>query len=163
VSGPEAIKLVKNFVYRHELYHILDRKEGSKDPKEIDVAELLAEFYGELAQNGEQKHAKYNRALRDYNAQYARAYREGRISQDSSKLEALVAEYISKAEKLGLKGEDVEDYIASKLEQEVGKLEESGDSETKESSAKESKYSKHAATGDDDSDSDSEEGDSGGD
>ena len=124
LSGPEGIEFVKEFIWHHELFHVLDRRKGvSKDKTEAELGELLAEFYEEVAQTGKPDHAKYYRALRDFNRRYAAEYREGRQSQESllsiSNLEALVDKYASEAERLGLEGEAAEKYVSSKLEKEA--------------------------------------------
>ena len=165
LNDTESYKAIKRYVLDHELFHVLDRREGlTNDPREVDVGELLAEFYSEMAETGGEKSAKYYRALRDFNVQYATEYREGRQSQDSlssSKLEALVSGYDSEAKKLGLKGEEAKDYVATKLGEYVSKSgEESEGSEAKQE-AKNSKYSnKRAATksGSKDSGDDSSDG-----
>jgi len=123
LTGPEAMKFIKNFIWQHELFHVLYRGEGlSKDKTEAELGELLAEFYEEMAQTGKPEHARYYKALADYNAKYAQAYREGRVTQEGSllksgsDLEALVNKYASEAERLGLKGEKAKEYVANKLE-----------------------------------------------
>ena len=129
LSGPEAIKFVKGFIWKHELFHVWDRENRtSKDEGEITIGELLAEFYEEMAETSSEKDDRYYRALRDYNIEYADDYRKGRVTQDnprSSKLEALVKEYASEAKEKGLKGNDARDYVSSKLDHEAEKLEES--------------------------------------
>src|SRR3989338_8987744 len=133
LSGPEAIKFVKEFIWQHELFHVLDRRKGmSKDETEAELGELLAEFYEEVAQTGKPSHAKYYKALADYNAKYAKAYREGRVTQEGSLLksgsglEALVSKYVSEAKRLGLEGEAAEDYVASRLEKEANAIKSAG-------------------------------------
>jgi len=127
LKGPEAIRFIKNFIWQHELFHVLDRREGmSKDETEAEFGERLAEFYEEMAQTGKTSHAKYYRALRDLNRRYAAEYKEGREPQESllgtSKLEALVDKYASEAERLGLEGEGAKEYVASRLEGEAGAI-----------------------------------------
>ena len=133
LTGPEGIKFVKEFIWQHELFHVLDRRKGmSKDQAEIEIGELLAEFYTEMAQTGKPGHARYHKALADYNAKYAEAYRKGRVTREGSLLksgsglEALVARYVAEAEGLGLKGEEAEDYVASRLEKETEAVKSTG-------------------------------------
>lgn len=124
LTGPEAMRFIKNFIWQHELFHVLDRRKGrSKDKTEAELGQLLADFYEEMAQTGKPAHAKYYRALRDFNKLYAEEYRSGRQSQESllsiSNLEALVDKYASEAEGLGLDGEAAKEYVASRLEKEA--------------------------------------------
>ena len=131
LTGPEAIRFIKNFVWQHELFHVFDRRKGrSKDKIEAELGQLLAEFYEEMAQTGKPAHAKYYRALRDFNKWYANEYKEGRESQESllsiSNLEALVDKYASEAERLGLEGKEAKDYVASKLEKEAKAIKSAG-------------------------------------
>lgn len=131
LTGPEGIRFVKEFIWQHELFHVLDRRKGmSKDKTEAELGELLAEFYEEMAQTGKPGHAKYYRALRDFNMRYAAEYREGRQSQESllsiSNLEALVDKYASQAERLGLEGEEAKDYVVSRLEKEADAIKSAG-------------------------------------
>ena len=125
LSGPEGIRFVKEFIWQHELFHVLDRRNKPKDKTEAELGELLAEFYEEVAQTGKPGHARYYKALADYNAKYAEAYREGRVTQEGSLLksgsglEALISKYASEAERLGLKGKKAKDYVASRLEKEA--------------------------------------------
>ncbi len=125
LTGPEAMKFIKNFIWQHELFHVLDRRGRSKDKAEAELGELLAEFYEEVAQIGKPGHARYYKALADYNAKYAEAYRKGRVTQEGSllssgsNLEALIRQYVSEAERLGLEGEEAKDYVASRLEKEA--------------------------------------------
>jgi len=151
LNDVDSRKAIKRYILDHELFHVLDRREGLPiDSREVDVGGLLAEFYEEMAETRGERAAKYYEALRDLNARYAADYREGRVSQDSlssSKLETLVSSYASEAENMGLKGKEAKNYIATKLDEYAAKSGEDYGSEAKQGS-KNSKYSKKASTKD---------------
>src|SRR3989338_6657822 len=126
LSGPEGIKFVKESIWRHELFHVLDRRKGgSIDETEAELGDLLAEFYKEMAETRGERYARYYRALAKFNSEYAEDYRSGRVTQEghlskpSSNLEDLIDQYASEAERLGLEGEEAKDYVSSRLEKEA--------------------------------------------
>jgi hypothetical protein len=124
LSGPQGMKDVMDFIWRHELFHVFDRREGrSKDATEIEIGDLLAEFYDEMAQTRGEKSERSYKAIRDYNKVYAEKYRSGEVSQenrlDASKLEGLIEKFVTEAESLGLEGLAVEDYVTGMLESEA--------------------------------------------
>jgi hypothetical protein len=160
LTGAEAAKFVKRAIWYHELYHVYDQRKGvSKTDKEIDVGEFLAEFFGTRGSMLEGKVAEYYKALKKLNKDYAQDYRDGTIKVPdknslSSMVKALVSKYASEAIKIGLEGKEAEDYVASRLEQEIKDLEESKNSEA--DTAKDSKYDTNAKTKTDTEDSGNE-------
>ncbi len=117
LKGDEAVRFVKRAIWYHELYHVLDHRNGlSKRRREIDAGEFLAKFFGARAPMLERKIARYYRALERYNRDYAQHYRERGI-------QSLIGKYAAEAEEKGLKGEEAQAYIASKLEEEAEGLE----------------------------------------
>ncbi len=179
LSGPEGIRFVKEFIWQHELFHVLDRRKGmSKDKTEAELGELLAEFYEEMAQTGKPGHARYYKALADYNAKYAEAYRKGRVTQEwsllksGSDLEALISQYASEAERLGLEGEEAKDYVSGRLEKEANAIKNSGSkgkgsdgkgkSPESEEEGKNGSYERSELNSEEAKGQESEEGDGGG-
>ncbi len=146
LSGEEAVNFVKAYILYHEIYHVLDHRKGLSEKKiEAGIGAALAEFFGERASQVREKIATYYRALAKEGRDYALRWQEGgnvsarALSQ--SGLEGMVKQYISEAKEKGLAGEEARDYVANKLESELGEtatknMKDSGDNTTSTESAK---------------------------
>jgi hypothetical protein len=169
ISGNEAVAFAKRAVWYHELYHVFDNREGMSEKKiEMDVGNGLADFFGKRASMLEEKLSKYSSAMEEWAADYAKTWKP--LNSKSSKslmseLESLASEYISEAKAKGLQGEEAVDYVESKLDNYIAEVVGNEGSKTKQSSAKDSKYSKRAkvrtsekGSGDGNSDTASEDG-----
>lgn len=129
LGGDEAVRFAKRAVWYHELYHVFDHREGLSQKKiEIDVGESLAEFFGTRAYMLEGKLAEYYRALAEWGQNYAQGWRKGSINRPrstsvKSRVESLTIKYATEAINKGMSGEETREYVASKLEEELGKNE----------------------------------------
>ena len=126
LSGAEAVKFVKSYIWYHEFYHVMDHRKGLSEKKiETGIGAALAEFFGERASQVGAKIATYYRALAREGNNYALGWQEGHVDRQkaihASELENMISHYISEAREKGLTGEEARDYVANKIDSELGK------------------------------------------
>ncbi len=126
LKGEEARRVVKRAIWYHELYHVFDQRKGlSMREEEIDVREALAEFFSERASMVGEKLARYYKAMAKENQEYVWGWEEGPIKSQGGRsarhnIETLMQQYASEAKRMGMSGEEVGDYVASRLKAELG-------------------------------------------
>jgi cytidylate kinase len=87
LNGYGANNFVRNAIWLHELYHVMDHRKGISEKRiETELGERLAEFFDLKADVLEGKIAEFYRAMTEENRSYAKNWGKGRRSQRSGKI-----------------------------------------------------------------------------
>jgi hypothetical protein len=86
LKGHKATNFVKNAVWLHELYHVMDHRKGISTKKlETELGERLAEFFDSRADMLEGKIAEFYRAMAEENRSYAQNWGKGKGRSEKGK------------------------------------------------------------------------------
>ncbi|MBI2651152.1 hypothetical protein HYX01_01655 [Candidatus Woesearchaeota archaeon] len=133
LRGEDAVEFVKNAVIYHELLHINAPKIASRKKEEIRVGSLGAKFYETRSSMLKERLARYSKAMQQYNKSYVSGIKSGAIKLHArANLENLAENYALQAKAMGMNEEEVADYVAAKIDDEIERLESNASNENGE-------------------------------